>query len=115
MASSTLKSRKTRVSRQPFWVPTDNGGKGGWRFLPVDLAHTARVQHFDRETGQRVGEQGTYEAKGWTPAYSVPADDPRRRLLPTNWKAIARGDAKTAEWSEEQAKRAGKAPADAAA
>lgn len=91
MASLTMKSRKTIVTKQPYWVPSDNDGKGAWRYLPVGDSHKQQVEQYDPESGMRVGTQGVYEAKGWTPVYQMPADDPRRKLLPVNWQAYCQG------------------------
>lgn len=81
---------RTKVARRPYWVPFDNDGKGGWRFLAADKAHMQQMVSSDPETGESIYVEGVYESKGYEPIHRVPADDERRKLLPTNWQAMCR-------------------------
>ena len=99
--SSTMKARKTTVLRYPYWVPSDDDGRGAWRFLPADYAHTAELHEYDQETGDPVRSRNPYAAKGWIVVHDMDGDDPRRDLLPTNWKRFGRGDDKRPVFSEE--------------
>lgn len=64
MAPGSLaqRPRKTKVRVLPMWVPWDNEGKGGLRFVGADTSHTADVR--DSQGGAAVPY---YEAKGFIP------------------------------------------------
>lgn len=79
---------RTKVARRPYWVSFDNEGKGGWRFLAADAAHNQQMISTDPETGGAIYVEGVYESKGYEPIHRVPANDPRRKSLPTNWQAM---------------------------
>ena len=81
---------RTKVARRPYWVPWDNENKGGWRFLAADKAHLQQMIQSDPETGDSIYVEGIYEAKGMVPIHRMKPDDPRRKLLPSNWQDVAR-------------------------
>lgn len=99
---------RTKVARRPYWVPFDNDGKGGWRFLASDLAHRQQRETAD-EAGTGVVTSGVYESKGYIPLARIEDGDARRELLPKNWQEMCR-DHKAVPQMPEKAK----AKADAA-
>ncbi len=56
------KPRKTKTRTVPYWVPWDNNGAGGLRFIAADTAHDVTVK--DNQGGPAVPY---YEAKGFIP------------------------------------------------
>lgn len=90
MAGPSGNPSNTRTARRAYWVSFDNGGKGGWRFLAGDTAHIQQMVTADPETGSAILIEGVYESKGYEPLSRIPADDPRRKLLPTNWQELCR-------------------------
>lgn len=78
-------TRKTNVSRMPFWKPAE----GEWVFLPVDKAHNQQVVEEDRE-GNSLGSVNLYESKGWMPLRYMQNDAKAMEKLPTNWQEVAR-------------------------
>lgn len=79
-------TRKTRVSRMPFWKPTEQE----WIFLPVDKTHDQRIIEEDRE-GNSLGSLALYESKGWQPLrYVEGANAAAMAKLPSNWREVAR-------------------------
>lgn len=81
------KTRQTQVRRLPFYVPFDNDGRGGWRYLPVGESHQQQIEERDHE-GQVLASYPLYDAKGYVPVTRVPEGDPRRDSLPVNWREI---------------------------
>lgn len=82
------RTRKTKVARHAYYVPWDGGGEGGWRYLPVDTAHNQMVEGAD-ELGNPLRPVDLYVHKGFIPIDMIPEDDPRRDLLPLNWREHA--------------------------
>lgn len=99
-----ITAERAKVRRHPYWVPTDNDGKGAWRFLAADQAHRQEMIQQDRES-EMIYRDALYESKGWTPAGKLPAGDDRLGLLPTNWKAMCANQRLEPQWSEEMQAR----------
>lgn len=106
--SDRQKTRKTKTARHAYFVPWDNGGEGGWRYLPVDTVHHQQIQGVD-ELGNPLRPVDLYIYKGFIPVEMIPEGDPRLDLLPLNWREHAMTGADP-EWRVEQ-KAAPVAPA----
>lgn len=99
------KTRRTKVTRHAYWVPFDDNGEGGWRFLPIDRAHAQMVEGVDDE-GNPTRAVDLYASKGYTPVEHI-RDEKALSKLPVNWRDVANhGDAPV--WAED-AKKAGDA------
>ena len=60
--------KKTDVRRMPMWVPWDNGGKGSWRLVPADTAHSAQLITTRHEGDRPVKDaEPLYQGKGFIP------------------------------------------------
>lgn len=94
------KTRKTKVARHAYFVPWDDGGEGGWRYLPVDTVHHQTIEAVD-ELGNPTRPVDTYLHKGFVPVDMVPEGDPRLDKLPLNWREHAMQGAEP-EWRVEQ-------------
>lgn len=82
------RTRRTKVARHAYFVPSDNGGEGGWRFLPIDTAHNQTLQGED-ELGNPTRPVDVYAAKGFVPVELVQEGDKRLESLPLNWREVA--------------------------
>lgn len=85
--SALQRTRRTKVARHAYWVPFDNGGDGGWRYLPIDRAHSQQVEGVD-ELGNTTRAQDIYTSKGFMPVEMV-QDDEALAQLPVNWREHA--------------------------
>lgn len=81
------KTRRTKVTRHAYWVPFDDGGKGGWRFLPIDRAHAQMIEGLDEE-GNPTRAVDLYASKGYVAVEHV-RDEKALALLPLNWRDVA--------------------------
>lgn len=87
------RTRRTKVARHAYWVPTDDGGKGGWRYLPIDTAHSMTLADVD-ELGNPTRPVDLYVSKGYVPVEMIAEDDKRKESLPLNWREHAMTGAK---------------------
>lgn len=86
-----VRTRRTKVTRHAYWVAEDDGGNGGWRFLPIDRAHAQMIEGVDDE-GNPTRAVDLYIHKGFIPFENV-RDEAALSKLPTNWRDVAnRGD-----------------------
>lgn len=81
-------TRRTKVTRAPYWVPWDDQGEGGWRFLPIDRAHHQMVVDADEE-GNATRPVDLYVHKGFLPLELKLNDEEAMAKLPTNWRDVA--------------------------
>lgn len=81
-------TRKTIVSRLPFWKPDEEE----WIFLPVDRAHNQQITEEDRE-GNSLGAINLYESKGWFSLRQMQRDTKAMAKLPTNWRDVGNHNA----------------------
>lgn len=99
-ATGRQKTRKTKVARHAYYVPWDDGGEGGWRYLPVDTVHHQMIEAVD-ELGNPTRPVDLYVHKGFIPVDMIPEGDPRLDKLPLNWREHAMTGADP-EWRVEQ-------------
>lgn len=82
------RTRRTKVAKHAYWAPLDNGGDGGWRYLPIDTAHNQTIQDVDID-GNPTRPVDLYVSKGYLPVEMIPEEDARRESLPVNWRDVA--------------------------
>lgn len=100
MVGPSGKTRRTKVTRHAYWVPFDDGGAGGWRFLPIDRAHLQMVEGADDE-GNPTRAVDLYASKGYIGVENV-RDEKALAKLPVNWRDVANhGDAPI--WADDKA------------